>query len=85
VERRTLGIVGRAISTMIATSGYNDVLKMYASTQRDQIGFNLAAIGPDFTMELPEPFDPGFMRALYDYGYAQGRAGYDWAHKPPLL
>jgi len=85
VERRTLGIVGRAISTMIATSGYNDVLKMYASTQRDRIGFNLAAIGPDFTKELPEPFEPGFMRALYVYGFAQGRAGYAWAHKPPLF
>lgn len=85
VERRTLSIAGRAISTMITVSGYNDVLKMYAFTQRDQIGYNLAYIGADFTKELPEPFDPGFMRALYEYGYQRGKAGYDWAHKPPLV
>jgi len=85
VERRTLGIVGRAISTMITASGYNDVLRMYGSTQRDRIGFNLAFIGPDFDKELPEPFNPGFMRALYDFGFARGHAGYDWAHKPPYV
>ena len=84
VERRTMSVAGRAISTMIAVSGYNDVQRMHASTKRDEIGFNLAYIGSDFTMELPEPFDPGYMRTLFDYGYERGRRGYDWAHKPPL-
>ncbi|MEO3473142.1 patatin-like phospholipase family protein [Roseomonas sp. CAU 1739] len=84
VERRTLGIAGRAISTMIATSGYNDVLRMWANTQRDGIGYNLAFIGSDFTQELPSPFDQAYMRALFDYGFAQGRRGYDWAHRPPI-
>jgi hypothetical protein len=41
-ERRTLGIAGRAISTMIAASGLNDVLRIYNTTQRDGIKFNLA-------------------------------------------
>ncbi|WP_198370175.1 patatin-like phospholipase family protein [Roseomonas rosulenta] len=84
VERRTLGITGRAISTMIAASGYNDVVRMYNNTQRDGIGFNLAFIGSDFTEELPAPFDQGFMRALFQYGYERGRRGYDWASRPPL-
>lgn len=84
VERRTLSIAGRAISTMITASGYNDVVRIYNNTQRDGIGYNLAYIGTDFTQKLPEPFDPGFMRALFDYGYQRGRRGYDWAHKPPL-
>ena len=84
VERRTMGIAGRAISTMITASGYNDVLRMYNNTQRDGIGFNLAYIGSDFTKELPAPFDQGFMRALFDYGYQRAVRGYDWAHKPPV-
>ena len=84
VERRTMGIAGRAISTMIAASGYNDVIRMYNNTQRDGIGFNLAFIGPDFTKELPAPFDQDFMRALFDYGYQRAVRGYDWVHKPPL-
>lgn len=84
VERRTLGITGRAISTMIAASGYNDVVRMDNNTQRDGIGFNLAYIGSDFTEELPAPFDQGFMRALFDDGYERGRRGYPWAHRPPI-
>jgi len=84
VERSTLDIAGRAISTMIAASGYNDVLRMYANTQRDDIGFRLAYIGADFNMKLPEPFDQGFMRALFDYGYQRARRGYDWASRPPM-
>ena len=84
VKRRTLGIIGRAISTMIWASGFNDVLRIYNNTQRDDIGYNLAYIGTDFTQTLPEPFDPGYMRALFDYGYQAGRRGYDWAHKPPI-
>jgi len=85
VKRRTLGIVERAISTMITASGFNDVLRIYNSTQRDGIGFNLAYIDGGFTEKLPEPFDPGYMRALFDYGYQRGRHGYDWAHKPPFF
>ena len=83
VERRTLGIAGRAISTMITASGYNDILRMYNNTQRDEIGFNLAYIGSDFKKELPAPFDQEYMRALFDYGYQRGGHGYNWAHKPP--
>ena len=47
--------------------------------------FNLAYIGSDFNEKLPEPFDPGYMRALFDYGYQRGRHGYDWAKTPPGL
>jgi hypothetical protein len=85
VKRRTLGIVERAISTMITASGFNDVLRIYNNARRDDIGFNLAYIDAGFTQKLPEPFDPGYMRALFDYGYQKGRRGYNWAHKPPLL
>ena len=83
VQRSTLNIAGRAISTMIASSGYNDVVRIYYTTLRDGIGFKLASIGRDFTMVLPEPFDQGYMRALFDYGYQRARRGYDWATRPP--
>jgi len=84
VDRRTLSIAERAISTMTTASGYNDVVRIYNNAQRDGIEYNLAFIGVDFTQKLPAPFDPAYMRALYDYGYQRGRLGYAWAHKPPL-
>jgi predicted acylesterase/phospholipase RssA len=83
-ERRTLGIVSRAIATMIAASGINDVIRIYNTTQRDGIEFNLAYIGADFDQQLPQPFDQGYMQTLFDYGYRRARDGYDWAKKPPV-
>ncbi|SEP41295.1 Predicted acylesterase/phospholipase RssA, contains patatin domain [Rhodospirillales bacterium URHD0017] len=85
VQRKTLSIAGRAISTMTAAAGYNDVVKIYFSCVRDDVGFHLASMGSDFNTPLPQPFDPPYMKALYDYGYQRGRQGYDWASKPPNL
>jgi hypothetical protein len=70
---------------LIAASGYNEVLRKYNAAQRDDIGFNLAYIGTDFTQKPPEPFDQGYMRALFDYGYQRARRGYDWSKAPPTL
>ncbi len=85
VERRTLGIASRAIDTMITAAGYNDVIRIYAITRRDDIDYNLAFIGPDFNEVLPSPFDPTYMRALYAYAFQRARLGYDWAKKPPII
>jgi len=60
------------------------VVRIYNTTQDDDIEFNLAYIGRDFDMKLPQPFDPGYMRALFDYGYQKAIHGYDWEKKPPL-
>jgi predicted acylesterase/phospholipase RssA len=84
VNRRTMSIAGRAISTMIASAGYNDVLRIYNTTQRDQVEFRLAFIGRDFTGTLNEPFEQAYMRALFDNGFARARGGFDWARQPPL-
>lgn len=85
VKRKIFTIAGRAISTMIATSGVNDVQRIYFNTQRDGIDFNLAAIGSDFRDEAPEPFDQGYMRKLYDHGYRLAQAGYRWEKLPAQM
>ena len=85
-ERRTISIAGRAISTMLASSGRNDVLRIYFTSRRDGVDYNLAYIGRDF--DAPEKkgeFDQAFMRALYDYGYRQATAGLEWHKAPPGL
>ena len=69
---------------MIAASGYNDVIRIYNNTRRDDIGYKLAYIGTDFTEVLPSPFDPKFMRDLFDYGYQKALGGYVWASQPPF-
>lgn len=83
VNRRTMGIVSRAVSSMIASSGYNDVVRIYFTTAQDDVAFRLAFIPPDFDVVLREPFEQSYMRALFDRGFAQGKAGYSWYNVPP--
>ena len=85
IERRTLTIAGRAISTMLAASGSNDVLRVYFLTKRDGVDYNLAYIGSDFKVPRDHAFDQAYMRALYDYGYQQAIAGRAWHKTPPGL
>lgn len=83
IERRTLTIAGRAISTMLAASGHNDVLRVYFLTKRDGVDYNLAYIGSDFKVPRDHLFDQAYMRALYDYGYQQAITGRAWHKTPP--
>jgi hypothetical protein len=83
VDRRAMSIAGRAISTMIASSGYNDVVRIWNTTQRDGIDYNLAFIPRDFTATYSQPFEQAYMRALFDFGFDRARHGYDWAKQPP--
>jgi hypothetical protein len=85
VNRQFLSIVGRAVATMIHYSGYNDVLQIYAVTKRDGVDYNLAYIEPDFTKTKDQQFDPSYMRALFDYGYAKGGTPAVWHKAPPIL
>jgi len=86
VERRTIDIAGRAIDSLITTQGFGDLYRIYATTQQDGLDFNLAYIGDDFVYKnKKEQFETAFMKALYDYGYRLGRAGYQWYKVPPGL
>ena len=83
VERSTLSIVGRAISSLIQTQGLGDLYRIYLTAQQDGLDYNLAYIGADFKAEHKEDFDTTYMRALFDYGYQLGRKGYPWHKTPP--
>lgn len=83
VERQTLKIAQQAISTMTASSGVNDLYRMYLTTKRDGVQFNLAYIEDDFHLAYKGPFDKAYMNALYEHGYQTGIAGYKWHKTPP--
>lgn len=85
VERQTLDIAGRAVSTMIHASGVNDLFRLYVITRHDNVDYNLAYIGDDFVAPpKKEDFDPAYMKALFDYGFRKGRSGYSWKKSPPF-
>jgi predicted acylesterase/phospholipase RssA len=82
VKRQTISIAMQAVSTMTASSGINDTYRIYLTAKRDRIDFNLAFIDDDFTAPYKNPFDQGYMQALFDYGYQKGLAGYPWRKSP---
>ena len=85
VDRKTVSIVGRAITSLIQTQGIGDLYRIYLTAQQDKLDFNLAFIGSEFNVEHKEEFDTVYMRALYDYGYQLARKGYPWMKAPPGL
>ncbi|MEZ0305804.1 MAG: patatin-like phospholipase family protein [Hyphomicrobiaceae bacterium] len=85
VERKTLAIAGRAIETMITSNGAGDLYRIYTTTQRDNVGFNLALIERDFQVPYTGVFDTHYMRSLFAYGREKGLNGYNWLKAPPGL
>lgn len=83
VNRRTLGIVGRAVGSMIAASGRNDVVRMHLASERDHVDYNLAFIGNDFAIPYTLPFDRAYMRPLFEYGRQRMLRGEAWVKRPP--
>ena len=83
VKRRTLPIAGRAINSLMQTQGIGDLYRIFVTTQRDHVDFNLAYIPASFTEPHPEPFAPRYMRALYQKGYDLAANGYPWSKSPP--
>jgi hypothetical protein len=65
--------------------GFNDVVRIYDTARRGDIGYNLAYIGRDFTVPPSTPFDPAYMRALLDEGYRKALRGYDPTKRPPSV
>ncbi len=80
-SRGVFSIARRSAATLLHFSGISDINRIYLTTLRDRVAFRLAFIGSDFHADRSEPFDPAFMQALFDYGYAQ--AGRPWHTVPP--
>jgi predicted acylesterase/phospholipase RssA len=82
-ERRTMTIAMRAIDSLTRTQGIGDLYRIYSTTQRDGIDFNLTYIPPTFDTPHKAQFDTAYMRALYTVGFNAGKSGYKWQKRPP--
>jgi hypothetical protein len=82
-QRRTMTIAMRAIDSLTRTQGIGDLYRVYATTQRDGIDFNLTYIPASFDVPHKEQFDTPYMKALYDVGFNAAKSGYQWQKYPP--
>jgi hypothetical protein len=78
VSPRVAPIVSRTISSLIRTQGIGDLAQTYLTAERASMGFNLARVPADFDLEPDELFDPEYMRALFERGFAAGRDEASW-------
>jgi hypothetical protein len=85
IDRRTLSIFGRALSSLIQSQGVGDLYQIYLNAKQNEMDFNLAFIGEDFNVKSREDFDTEYMRALFDYAYQLARGGFPWQKRPPGL
>ncbi|MCG7588638.1 patatin-like phospholipase family protein [Photobacterium sp. OFAV2-7] len=83
VERQTMSIAERAISSLIQTQGIGDLYRVYLITQRDGVDYNLAYVPENFNAPHREEFDTEYMRALFQVGYDMAVKGYPWSKTPP--
>jgi predicted acylesterase/phospholipase RssA len=83
VDRSTLKIVGRAVSTLISTQGIGDLYQLYVIAQRDGIDYNVSCIPASFTDKQREPFDTAYMNKLYKVGRQAIESGTAWSKYPP--
>ena len=80
VEPRVSPILWRSMTSMILTRGFNDAVQLYLSSHGDELGFNLACVPDDFTLESTEFFDRNYMQGLFERGHAMAQDGYPWLH-----
>jgi Patatin-like phospholipase len=83
VPRQTLTIASRAIDSLILTQGLGDLYRIFLTSLRDKIEFNLAFIPEDFREQPREAFDPAYMLKLFEVGRAATVAGTVWSKSPP--
>lgn len=83
VDRRTLSIANRAVSALIQTQGLGDLNRIYLTSTRDGVDYNLAYIPKAFSAPKTTDFDRDYMGPLFEYGRQQAARGYVWDKYPP--
>ena len=81
-ERTILTISGRSISAFVKTATRIAIDRTYGMTRRSGIGFNLAVI-QGFDHPSRGPFDPDYMKALFQFGYERGKNGGQFLREVP--
>ena len=82
-DRTITGILNRTIGAAIKIVIRNAIDRTYATAQRNNIGFHLAFVDQGFSAPARGPFDPNYMKALYEVGVARGSSPNPFLREPP--
>lgn len=84
-ERSLTGILTRTMTAAIKYMLRNAIDRAYVAAKRSGIGFYFAYVPQDFSAPARGPFDPDYMRPLYEAGYAKGASQNPFFREPPDL
>ena len=83
VRKARIGNIGTsALNLDLQASLLTLAQASYLYASRHAVDWNLSYIGNDIDLST-KPFDTKYMRGLYDYGFARGSSGGQWAQRPP--
>jgi predicted patatin/cPLA2 family phospholipase len=83
VKPKLTSIAGKSVSSLIKTQGIGDLYRIYVSAKRDGVSYNAIWVPDSFDMKEPEPFDPAYMKALFELGETMAKGGIKWSRLPP--
>jgi predicted acylesterase/phospholipase RssA len=85
VDRSTPLILAQTVGAAVKTDLRLMLDRAYVAAQNSDVGFNVATIPASFNAPSRGPFDPNYMKALYDVGYDQGKTANAFAPEPPAF
>jgi hypothetical protein len=83
IKPRIRSIAPRSISSLIKAQGIGDLYRIFVTSRRDELDFNLAFIPDEMDTNRTDEFDNRVMNVLFDTGYKLARYGYRWRKSPP--
>jgi hypothetical protein len=83
VERSTPSILAQAVGIAVAVDLRLMLDRTYVAAKNSGISFNVATLPVDFNAPSRGPFDPDYMKALFNVGFDQGKSATPFADKPP--
>ena len=83
VDRTTPMILSQAVGMAVQVDLRLMLDRTYVAAKNSGVGFNAATIPADFSAPSRGPFDPNYMKALFDVGFAQGNSAAAFANAPP--
>jgi hypothetical protein len=79
---RTLSVIIRSYSIFVKAQTQSALTALYNYSQRTGASFHLASIDAQVPYSMTDPFNTGYMRAVYHLGYTELIAGTLWRDCP---
>jgi predicted acylesterase/phospholipase RssA len=83
VQRTTPTILGQSVDMAVKGDTRLMIDRVYLAAKRSGIGFNVASIPQSFSAPSRGPFDPDYMRALFQAGFDLGKSATAFSTVPP--